>query len=109
MSKHIALLTTALIALAASGVGYAADSNSPRKDTTTQQTPNDPSSPNTTQTDPQATPTERPASAASDKSNRPQEAKDQEAYQAKLKRCEGMSNASDKKACSDKAKKESQM
>jgi hypothetical protein len=109
MRKQTALLTAALIAIAAQGVGYAADSNSPRKDNTTQQTPNDPSTANTAQTDPQATPSDRPASAASDKSNRPQDAKDQEAYQAKLKKCEGMSNANDKKACSDKARKESQM
>jgi hypothetical protein len=109
MSKQVALLTAALIAIAAQGVGYAADTNSPRKDNTTQQNPNDPSAPNPTQTDPQATPSDRPASAASDKTNRPQDAKDNEAYQAKLKICDGMSNANDKKACTDKARKESQM
>ena len=86
MTKRIALLTAGLLALSMQGMAYSADSD--------------------TQTNPQATPTERPASAASDKSNRPQAAKDDEAYQAKLKRCEGMSNASDKKACTDKAKAE---
>lgn len=108
MKNHIALLTAALIGISTQGLVYGADSSGAQKDGS-QQNQNTPAKPNASQTDPQATPTERPASAASDKSNRPQEAKDNEAYQAKLKKCEGMSNANDKQACTDKARKESQM
>src|SRR5262245_60624171 len=85
MRKHLAVLGAGLVLLAAQGSLFAADSTS-----------------NPTQTNPQATPTERPASAASDKSNRPENEKDQAAYQAQLKKCDGMSNAADKKACTEK-------
>ena len=110
MNKHLAILTAGLFAIGLHGVTYAADSTStPARKNNSQQNQTDPSmTPKSTpsQADPHATPSDRPAGAAKDTGNRPQDAKDDEAYQAKLKKCESMSNAGDKKACTDKAKKE---
>jgi hypothetical protein len=55
------------------------------------------------QTNQQGRPTERPASAARDN---PKSANQDEEYQAKLKKCDGMSNAGAQKKCAEKVKKE---
>jgi hypothetical protein len=92
MNKYrAAMLALSLLTVATSGISIAADS-------TTAPTRQEKSQPNPS--DPSMTPDQkaRPAGGGS--------AKDEEAYQAKLKKCDGMSNANDKKMCADKAKKE---
>ncbi|HVY05200.1 MAG TPA: hypothetical protein VHB46_04415 [Burkholderiales bacterium] len=107
MKKHIALMGAGLMVLGFQIAAQGADTNRPAQNNTTQRNQSDPTmSPNASPGDTQATPSERPAAAASDKTNRPQNAKDEEAYQAKLKQCNAMGEGVDKKACMDKAKKE---
>ncbi len=89
---HAAMLAFGLLSIGTSAMSIAADSsNSPSSQQQSQPAPADPSmTPNS-----DATP---PANTGS--------TKNEQAYQAKLKKCDGMSNAKDKKMCSDKVRKE---
>src|SRR5262245_13633547 len=79
MNRVLTPILAGIVALTMSAAGWPADQ------TTTQ--------------NPQAGPSDKPASEASDKSNRPEEQKEKEAYSAKLKECEAVSDAAQKQKC----------
>jgi hypothetical protein len=54
---------------------------------------------------PHAGSSDKPAREASDKSNRPEEQEEKEAYSAELKKCDAISNATQKQTCIDKVRK----
>ena len=91
MNKLIMGLTACAFGLAMSSAANAADPAYPEKSTT----------PQSTQSDPQAVPNDKPASAAADKKTKPEAVDD--TYSAELKKCDAL-NGGEKQACVDKAK-----
>ena len=114
MNKLLINLTACAFGLVLSSTVIAADQMSPDKDapsaaakSDTQAAPDatagDVTAEKSTQTDPQAAPNDKPASAAADKSNKPDDVS--EAYTAALKQC-GSLTGTQKDTCEKNAKKE---
>jgi len=91
MNKLFMSLTACAFGLAMSTAAIAADPAYPEKNT----------SPQSTQSDPQAVPNDKPASVAADKQTKPEAADDK--YSAELKKCDSL-NGAEKQSCVDKAK-----
>jgi hypothetical protein len=89
MNKLFMSLTACAFGLAMSSAAIAADPAYPEKST----------SPQSTQSDPQAAPNDKPASVAADKKNKPGTPDD--AYSAELKKCDTL-NGGKKQSCVDK-------
>ena len=89
MNKLLIILTACAFGLAMSSTAIGADPAYPEKNT----------SPQSTQSDPQAAPNDKPAGVAADKVNKP-EARD-DAYSAELKTCDTLSGG-EKQSCVEK-------
>jgi len=91
MNKLFMSLTACAFGLAMSTAAIAADPAYPEKN----------SPPQSTQSDPQAAPNDKPASVAADKKTNPEAVDD--AYSAELKKCDTLKGG-EKQSCVDKAK-----
>lgn len=91
MNKLLISLITCAFSLAMSGTVIAADSTYPDKT----------SSPQSTQSDPQAAPKDEPASVAKDQKNKPDDVSD--TYLSELKKCDAL-KGSEKQSCEDKVR-----
>ena len=98
MNRLLELFIVGSVAVATTGLG--AMSWAANEDTSPQGTRN------SSQIDPQAGPSDKPASEASDKSNKSEEQKEAEVYSAKLKKCETMRDDTQKQQCIEKAIKD---